>query len=231
MNQLSLTVQNSHLYVELEGALWLLDTGAPSSVGRVPQLAIEGVSFGLVPDFFGLNADTLSDFVGVPCAGLLGADILNQFDLLFDLAGGTLTVSTSELPAPSPSVNLAVELFMGIPIVTADIAGSTFRLFFDTGAQISYFQGESLTEFPNAGDADDFFPGFGAFQTPTYRMPVSLGGESFLLRCGRLPEMLAATLMMANTQGILGNTVLMNRTVGYFPRRERLCLGRLSDSL
>jgi hypothetical protein len=40
---------------------------------------------------------------------------------------------------------------MGIPIVTAQIGGRAHRMFFDTGAQISYLQSDALKTFPAAG--------------------------------------------------------------------------------
>jgi hypothetical protein len=222
MNTLPLKLRDEHLFVELEGELWLLDTGAPTSFGRFPTLSIAGKQFGLGTDYLGLNAATLSQFVGVPCMGLLGADVLSQFDHIFDTAGGQLSVSTAELSHSGQSVRL--EEFMGIPIVTVRIGGKDYRMFFDTGAQISYFQDDSLMEFPFAGNVTDFYPGVGQFETGTYEVPVSLGGVTFTLRCGMLPGLLGMTLMMANTKGIVGNTILANRTVGYFPRRDLLVL-------
>jgi hypothetical protein len=154
--------------------------------------------------------------------GLLGADVLRRFDQVFDASGKKLIVSTAELSQPGTSVHL--DEFMGIPIVIARIGNAEHRMFFDTGAQLSYFQDESLTDFPFAGSVTDFYPGIGEFRTDTYEVPVALGGVVFTLRCGILPDALATTLMMANTRGIVGNAILANRTIGYFPRRGRLVL-------
>jgi hypothetical protein len=70
----------------------------------------------------------------------------------------------------------------------------------------------------------DFYPGFGQFDTTTYNVDVSLGGVPFTLRCGALPDPVAAALMKANTQGIIGNQILAGRMVGYFPRRRLLVI-------
>ena len=222
MNTLPLQLRDGHLFVELGGELWLLDTGAPTSFGTSCSLSFAGEQFSLGTSYLGLTAATLSQFVGVPCAGLLGADVLGRFDHIFDTAGGRLTVSTGELPQSGQNVPL--DEFMGIPIVNARVGHSDYRMFFDTGAQISYFQGDSLTECPSAGSVTDFYPGVGQFQTDTHELPVSLGGVAFTLRCGTLPGLLGMTLMMADTQGIVGNAILSNRTVGYFPRRRVMLL-------
>jgi hypothetical protein len=197
MTTLPLILNHGHLFIELRGNLWLLDTG-------------------------GLTASTLSQHVDVKCSGLLGADILNRFDYLIDTAGGRLTISTNELAHDGQ--NVLLDEFMGIPIVTASVSGSDYRMFFDTGAQISYLQEESLAEFPPAGRVTDFYPGVGQFETDTHEVPITIGGVAFTLRCGSLPGLLGATLMMADTKGIVGNQVLTDRIAGFFPRRSMLCL-------
>lgn len=222
MSTLPLQLRDGHLFVELGGDLWLLDTGAPASFGASSSLTIAGEQFSLDTSYLGLTAETLSQFVGLPCVGLLGADVLGRFDHIFDTTGGRLTVSTAKLPHGGQTIRL--DDFMGIPIVAARVGDRDYRMFFDTGAQISYFQGDSLTEYPSAGSVTDFYPGVGQFQTDTYNVPVSLGGVAFTLRCGALPGLLGMTLMMARTEGIVGNAILSNRRVGYFPRRHTLVL-------
>jgi hypothetical protein len=222
MTTLPLVFNHGHLFVKLEGNLWLYDTGAPTSFGAAESLRFAGEQFELSSSYFGLTAATLSQYVGVECSGLLGADVLSRFDHILDTVGGNLTVSTAELSYDGQSVRL--DEFMGIPIVPARVGGSDYRMFFDTGAQISYFQDDSLTKFPSAGCVTDFYPGVGQFQTDTHEVPASLGGVAFVLRCGSLPGLLGATLMIAGTQGIVRNQILNARISGFFPRRNLLCL-------
>lgn len=222
MNTLPLTFLKEHLFLELNSELWLLDTGAPTSFGSSNSVSIAGEKFRLESSYLGMTAAMLAGFVGIPCVGLLGADVLGRFDHIFDTASSTLTISTSELAHNGCTVHLSE--FMGIPILTAQIAGTDYRMFFDTGAQISYFQDASLADFPAAGRITDFYPGIGQFQTDTHQVEVSLGDVVFTLRFGKLPNLLGAALMVAGTQGIIGNQILRNRTVSYFPRRRVLIL-------
>ena len=219
---LPLHFRNEHLFLENDGAWWLFDTGAPISFGIQPEFVLEGVNFRLADTYFGLNADTLTGFVGVECAGLLGVDVLGQFDFLLDISSGTVDVSSGMLEHVGRPIPL--DNFMGAPIVLPRIRGIDRRMFFDTGAQISYLQHDDLATFPPAGDVTDFYPGFGQFQTKTYDVETVLGDATFVLRCGTLPELLAATLTLANTEGIIGNQILRNQRTGYFPRRNLLVL-------
>ena len=226
MHTLPLQLRDGHLFVDLGGdlggQLWLLDTGAPTSFGASRSLAIAGERFDLYTDYLGLTPESLSQFIGVPAVGLLGADVLGRFDHIFDTAAGKLTLSTAELSHTGQPVRL--DEVMGIPIVTAQIGGRAYRMFFDTGAQISYLQSDALKTFPAAGAVTDFYPGVGEFETDTHDVQVSLEGVPFTLRCGTLPGLLGMSLSMAGTEGIVGNAILEKRSVGYFPRRSVMML-------
>lgn len=222
MTTAPLHLRDGHLFIELDDALWLLDTGAPTSFGSSSSLSFGGRQFSVEPDYLGLTASSLSQLVHVDCTGLLGADVLNEFDLLLDAARGTVEVSEGELDHDGDTVPL--EELMGIPILAARIRGTDVRMFFDTGAQVSYLQHETLADFPEAGSTADFYPGIGEFQTDTHTVDVTVGTTAFPLRCGTLPDLLAATLMMAGTEGIVGSELLRDRPVGYFPRRQLLVL-------
>jgi hypothetical protein len=222
MKTLPLIDQNAHLFVEIEGSLWLHDTGAPSSFGIWPSLELLGKRFAIDDSYMGLDAAFLSEAVGVECKGLLGADVLGEFDQIIDLPGGCLTLSTEDLEHPGQT--LEIEAFMDIPILSAAVAGETFRMFFDTGAQVSYLQDGLIESYPDAGMLEDFYPGFGKFDTETHAVPFNLGREMLSLRCGQLPALLGMSLMMADVSGILGNEIFKNRSIGYFPRRKLVSL-------
>ena len=214
--------QAGHLFAEITGERWLFDTGAPISFGKAHELSLVGERFSLGQAYVGLDAETLSRLVAVNCAGLLGADILGRFDHRLDAADGLLTVSTTTLEHGGQ--HLELDDFMGIPIITVRIEHRDYRMFLDTGAQISYFQHASLAGFPPAGSLTDFYPGFGEFQTETHRVPASIGDGQFTLRCGSLPRLLGMTLGVANVDGIVGNEIFLDRSVGYFPRRQMMSL-------
>jgi hypothetical protein len=158
----------------------------------------------------------------MPTCGLLGADTINAFDVLIDIEKQEITFSKEELTFEGTSLGL--EHFMGIPLLDAEIGGESYRMFFDTGAQVSYFQHRSLKSFPPVGSLTDFYPGYGEFVTETHQVEVRLGGQMMTLRCGGLPKMLAAGLMMGGAKGIIGNQILPGRVAGYFPRRKQLVL-------
>jgi len=215
--------QKGHLFVEIDHALWLLDTGAPNSFGSVPEIVFAGETFALPEQFMGLTATTLSSFVAVECAGIIGSDIMGCFDFIFDPQNEEVEISAEELEVFGQQLPV-VDNIVGVPIVSATVAGDECLLFFDTGAQISYLQHDALSEFPPAGEFMDFHPSYGQFSTDTYHVDIAVAGINFTLRCGHLPELLGAILLAGSITGILGNEIMSNRRIGYFPRRQMIVL-------
>lgn len=220
MTTLPLHERNGYLFLEIAGSPWLLDTGSPTSFGSGGGLTIDDERFELPAARGGLTAEGIAGYCGAPCAGLLGADVLGRFDHLWDLDGGEATVSAEELRLGGNHVRF--DDCLGVPILTASIGDRAHRMFFDTGAPISYLQDEALARFPRTGSFTDFYHGLGNFSTDTHAVPVSIEASAFTLRCGTLPTELGMALLVAGTRGIVGNEILRGRTVGYFPRRRTL---------
>lgn len=213
---------NGHIVLDVGERRMLVDTGAPSSVGDEPTLRIAGREHEVQQDYMGVSPGSLSENVGVGLNALLGADILNRYDVVIEPDTSEVFFAEDQLDLP-PQV-LPLDFFMGIPIVTGSVNGRTLRLFFDTGAQLSYLDAGVTSGLPDAGEAEDFYPSLGAFTTPTFEVPVGLGGDEILLRVGNLPEILQVMLMMADTQGILGTALLDRYAIYYAPRRQVMAL-------
>ena len=217
----ALRTEKNHLFVDIKGTNWLLDTGAPSSFGT-NNLLIGENSFPIPSSYLGMAAEQLSAFVNYPTAGILGTDILNKFDIFIDTRREKISFSNSELPLEGET--LVITSIMGVPTIDASIRGSIRKMVFDTGAKISYFQDESLCTFPTIDTVSDFYPGIGQFQTETYRVNVALGATTLELCCGSLPDLIGMTLTMTGAKGIIGNEILNDHVIGYFPRRQTLVI-------
>jgi hypothetical protein len=212
----------NHLYLSLEDQLWLFDTGAPQSFGEGGKLSILGKEFPVASSFMGLDANKVSEHAGVQMQGLLGADIVNHFDYRIDVQNESIEISEDSIEMGQAP--LQINEFMGIPILTAEIGGAEYSMFFDSGAQYSYFQGDELSSFPPLGNIADFYPGVGPFETDTFSVPITIGSVDISTQCGKLPDLLAMTLSMADTSGIIGNELLIDRVVTYSPKRNLISL-------
>jgi hypothetical protein len=215
------------VFVTLSEGTFLLDTGSPTSFGETSPLVLGARVFALPLSYNGLIVDELSKHVGRHADGLLGTDVLNEFDVLIDLPQSLVCLSTEELDCEGDRLPLA--FIPTLPTLTAVVDGTPMTVFFDTGAQLSYLQAEFLSRYMAEGTADDFYPGRKPFRTDTFRIPSQLGRTLQNLGCGRLPPDLEEKLIRGDANGILGNEFLVGRRVGYFPRRRVLVLNELSD--
>ncbi len=222
MYEYPLIFKKGHFFIETGGQKWLIDPGAPSSFGQQSQIKFVNKEFLISENYMGLSADLLSSYINVECNGLLGVDVLNKYDMIFDLDNNKLKVSNNELLIDGDRLPLSE--FMGIPIVSVNIGDQTYKMFFDTGAKIAYLQDSAITTFQKLDNISDFYPGFGQLETETYGVKFKIGSKNYDLQCGSLPELLGMTLMMADAQGIMSNELLIGRVVGYYPRRGLLCL-------
>lgn len=222
MYEYPLIFMNGHLFMEIEKQKWLIDTGAPNSFGLHPNLQLANQSFSISDNYMGLTAGKISQYVDAECDGLLGVDVLNEFDMIFDVANDSMIISTDELTVDGEALPLTE--FMGIPIVAVKVGAQTYQMFFDTGAKLSYLQDSTIITYPKLDRLNDFYPGFGEFETDTYLVNFVMGSTDYHFQCGSLPELLGMTLLMSGTQGIIGNELFKEKTVGYFPRRDILCV-------
>lgn len=217
MQTLPLTLDVGLIFVEISGNKWLLDTGAPTSFGDTSQLLLDGKEFTIGNDFLGINKSSLSKNIAVNFEGLLGNDVLSEFDFIFDVRQEKLTVSTETLNLDGHRIQFT-EL-MGTPIFKIKIRDQEFSVFFDTGAEINYILNNVIRNFEPMGKFDDFHPMFGEFSTDTYNVQLTIDDIPFTLQCGTLPDEASMLLRTFGVEGIVGNSILRDRVLGYFPRR------------
>jgi hypothetical protein len=215
-----LDVVQGHILLAAGGGTWLLDTGAPSSFGVPNTLEVGGRTFDVPDSYLGMTADFLSEAIAHPITGLLGADVLQGFDVLLDVPARRITLSEEPIQCGGDAVPM--RSFMGVPMVEVEILDNRISMFFDTGAPISYLQDPLIEEFPDAGVERDFYPGFGEFETRTRMVEMSIGRAAWSVRCGELPELLGMTLMMGGARGIVGNAIALGRPLALLYRRRQL---------
>ncbi|MCL2665053.1 MAG: hypothetical protein FWE82_05520 [Defluviitaleaceae bacterium] len=217
-----LTFEKDHLFANINGGLWLIDTGAPVSFGNVECLLFCKNNFPINKNYYGFTAETVSQYLGVYCTGLLGVDLLNSFDIIFHAEEKTLFASSDVIPFNGK--NEPLDDIFGIPIINVNIKNMPYRMIFDTGAQISYFQSGTINHFPTAGIFNDFHLTIGRYETETYNVPMMFFNKQYIVRCGTLPEPIAMTIRTAKTTGIVGCEILRECVAGYFPRRRLLAV-------
>ena len=216
-----LTVHEGHLLIDVEGRRYLVDTGSPWSIGGAP-VRLGGREFALqASDLMGNTSEALAEMVGTPFDGLIGTDILGQFDLEISLAEGTLALSVAQLEMPGGS---PLQSLQGVPLLECEVNGEPVRMLFDTGAPLSYLSEECVQGCTTLGEVEDFHPLLGRFRVTTYSVPVSAWGQGMTIRAGRMPSIMEAALGFGGADGVLGTEVLKHGVLRLSQRQGRAAL-------
>jgi len=213
---------NGHIIVTVDEDNWLIDTGSPASFGS-RALKLDGKTFNLPAGLMGISVGFLAENTGIPLGGLIGTDILNLFDVVFDVPKGLISFhKDAELPTGD---DIPLILCMGVPVLEAQINGEILTCFFDTGAQISYAPSRILRPEDAIGPFQDFYPTLGTFETALHFADLVMGSGSFRVRCGVMPDFLAALMSFAGAEGIIGNELMLDQRVCYCPGKGKLIMG------
>ena len=212
---------HGHLLIEVDGRIYLVDTGSPWSLGSQP-VQLGGREFPMqANDLMGHTCESIAGMVGTPFDGLLGTDILGQFDLELSVRDGVLRLSEPLLEIQDGPV---VESVQGVPLVSVEIGGEAVPMFFDTGAPLSYLSEERVQGCTALGDVDDFHPLLGRFRVSTHAVEMRAWGQTLKIRAGRMPMMLEMALALGGAAGILGTEVLDHGVFRLSQRQKRAAL-------
>ena len=221
----TLVFRDNHLYVSIDGALWVYDTGSPDTFGEVATNPFNG------KPLTQRRMDRISHYLGVKVAGLIGTDTLNAYDHVIDLRSKHMSLEYSEellacdggahglrFIAPKPGTAAV------IPTIQASLGSDGDDYIFDTGAQLSYHVSPVPDGAVPCCIMQDFWLPIGSFTTKTYHAQTYLDVSQLWVKYGRPPEQLEEALKGLHTCGIIGNEVMRGRITGYFPRRGILIL-------
>ena len=201
---------HDHIIFEVDGKRVLLDTGAPATIADADDFVFLGEQRSPANNFLGLTVEQLSELVGARIDVLLGMDVIGAQPLTIDVESGRLGFGGQ---TPDGGVALDVSSVIGVPAITATVAGRDLRAYFDTGAKISFVPRDLVGGTPAVDRIEDFYPGFGRFETDLHRLPCSIGGLESNLDCGMLPDLLQTALGMTGVKGIIGHEVCRRWTV------------------
>ena len=220
----NLEIIGGHALISINNQKYLVDTGAPGSFGKHGEVTFGGKAHVLASSYLGLDAESLSQLAEIPLDGLLGTDILGQYDLLLDYQANNLMLNPQEVDLP---LSVPLEEVMGVPVVTIEVeAVGRVKCFLDTGAKLSYLEaGLVPPELEEQGKVDDFYPGFGKFSTPFFRLNYALAGRSATANFGVLPPALSGLLSLTGVRGILGYDFFMAHKVFLTLAKSRLLFG------
>ncbi|WP_163936200.1 hypothetical protein [Paraferrimonas sp. SM1919] len=221
---LPLLLNDGRMYLNIEGQLWLIDTGSAVSFSNNRKLVLAGESFELEEHYLGFDIEILNGQLSLACEGLLGTDIINRFDWIFDLKNQQARFSRSELPLLQNQIK--ADFSFQCPIINIEMLGQSQPMFFDTGSQFSYHLERDITQCQQNGKLHDYSPAVGYFNSDSFIVDVDVLGIKRGEIMGFLPETspLCSNLKPFKVKGILGNKTITEHTLGYHPSRQIISL-------
>ncbi len=190
----------------------IVDTGSPISFSDVNSIRFINDRYNRA------NHPLLAmiqKYLSSQISGLIGMDILNQYDLSFqyDRRMGRWTVKPWQVNT-SEGDRFDVEHYGGVPVVEAFVDGKRGKFFLDTGATISFIRKGWISHQPYIGEAEDFFPTLGIFSTDLYRCQLQFANREFSDSMGVMPEGLEV-LIPDWIDGIIGLNVLKDTKINF----------------
>ncbi|UJR24223.1 hypothetical protein I4U23_027190 [Adineta vaga] len=203
---------DGHVIVQMNDLDYIVDTGSPVSFGRGTFVVINGKRFSLNETAMGgITATSISALSGLKVDGLIGMDILMHFDILFNL--NQITFSDTLLAYADTTIKLPIiDTVMSIPIITLNIGHKDRRIFFDSGAKLSYLSEDLLVSEP-IGQMEDFYFTIGTYTTNIYKIDVTIGEKIESLTFGLLPAALRMMLDISQTKGVIGTELLKKYSI------------------
>lgn len=218
MQSFPYTLQNGYPVIQVGEYQMLLNTGSAESMGRMAQFTLDKRTHPIKPSTLRLTVESLSSWLSTPVDGMLGADILTQYDFKLLPERMQIVFTTGEF-RPYGYAN-HFELYMGVPITPVSIFNQDMRLFFVTAARRSYLNADLLRGQIAHGTTTEYYPGIGVFTTSLYRIAIWVAGYDVELEVGEVPAPLASMLSAMDSRGVLGIDVLRGFEVCMAPRRR-----------
>ena len=201
-------VENHIIFVENNLRL-LLDTGSPVSISNLSNISLFGETMNIHNAMENKSIDDVNkSILNANVDALIGADVLSKIS--FSISFSNKLMEINPVINHNEYDSFPLSYFMGVPIMIARLNGKDIKFFLDTGAKISYvnftlIQGQNIIQVK-----EDFYPGFGAFETSIYQIHLELFKHLKRYEFGVLPESLELSLNMLGANGIIGNNILIN---------------------
>lgn len=203
---------NNHIIAIINGYKVLVDTGSPISIGEI-ELKIGKKNFAFNKSYYNIRLDTIIKQTGFEFDGLLGCDIINNYDILFDNLTKRLILYDNYPDLPKN--NIKTTDFKGAPIIPLKFYDEEFLFFFDTGSWLSYFDNIANKNLKKSGIFEDFYPTKGFFTTPVFEVSYNICNRTIQSKTGILPPFLKKMMELSSANGVLGINFFINHNIFY----------------
>jgi len=217
-------VADRHVIALIDGRRVLVDTGSPATIGECGPMKIGGMQVELRPELGRGRVEAIAAGAGFPLDALLGMDFLARVDVGIHLSERTITFG-QELPLKG--LILGTTRHQHCEMVQLEASGRTQKVIWDTGAPVSYFADEAISEQRRLGVERDFHPGLDSWNASLWDTVLSLDDKVVRVpaaRSSELPTSFREVLRVAGADGILGYRLLEVADIIMSARRQTMAI-------
>jgi len=119
INEFYITFFKRHPIIKDCENIILIDTGTPSTIHSSCNLTFSSYNYNVSKNFMGLTVSKISDMIGTEITTLLEANILSNYNILFDYENETVVFDKQEISFYG--IETDITNIMGIPIIELSI--------------------------------------------------------------------------------------------------------------
>ncbi len=212
-----LFASNGLLLTQIGADRYLIDSGWPASISAGSSIQIGSRRFDVWSRLGTVDAAEVSRKVGEPVAGILGADILSQFDVLMDVRRGILALDENTMPWPGKVI--PADFRSGVPVLSVVIGGAPARLVLGTGTKHSFLKEKLAAHGDPVGKAVETLLGLADVEMDLRQVVILLGGASLAVRAGSPLPTLECLRVVPDLDGTLGAEFVLSKRVAFSARQ------------
>ncbi len=222
MEKYSIGISESHVISIINGKRVLISTGAPISIGDMPEIMILGQAHKLENKYLGLDIKQISEHLRTDINALLGMDALSKF--IFYISHGIEAMICSDffINFKETMRELPINIISGQLMLDVKIGGVSMKMILDTGAKLSFLNSSLLAGQKRFGKKEAFYPGAGVFSTEVYNMPLELKGKVMDIPVGKLPDNMMTDLALRQCYGLLGAEVFKHFSIQFCLKKNTI---------
>lgn len=203
MKTFNLNLFEGHPIIQEGENIILIDTGCPQTIHVKNQFEFLEGKYNVLTNYGGITIQGFSNLIGMNITTLLGADILRDFEIIFDYRNTSVTFSKEAIDN-FEGTTVAFSTAISVPIISVIINNRNANCFLDTGAKFSYINNSFVQNLKSDGIGNDFYIGIGHFQRPYFTLETNFGNNFASVRYLTPPDAVQNILNATRVDGILG---------------------------
>jgi hypothetical protein len=224
-----LLLYNDEVLIIINKNIYVMDIGFDNSFSHNNKLTIDGIDFNVASRINECDSEELSNTLNLNISGLIGADIINSFDFLYDIANSKVTISKDEINFEGNEIDIS---FCGnYPKFEISILDKSIQVSFGIGISISYLDNELIDYFREKKILRNFYDKDGDIAINAYQIRTKIGEMNYDIKYTSPNILFKIFFYTFNLFGCLGNDFIGDKKVGYFPRRKKIIIENKDDNI